>query len=101
MTRNLANSQNLPIFLQRTRHFDSTSSYSAMTQLASLRDQEHQLLKDMDGTGTSEQLISMSWGTMQEKEEILTKLKGWDEEIAWKKYAAAVLQHSGEKRMVV
>ena len=34
---------------------------------------------------------------MQEKEEILTKLKGWDEEIAWKKYAAAVLQHSGEK----
>lgn len=32
---------------------------------------------------------------MQEKDEILTKLKGWDEEIAWKKYAAAVLKRNG------
>ena len=41
---------------------------------------------------------SMSFA--QEKEEILTKLKGWDEEIAWKKYAAAVLAQSEKEWMV-
>ena len=75
-------------------------------QLAAFRDRELQLLKDAAMVVIFTEHISPAAGfclhqglkeekeeaivIRQEREEILTELKSWDEEIAWKKYAVAL-----------